>query len=488
MTSVSRKEGFRYGFSLFSYWLGLLVFSAALVVAGGWIVSQQVESGSVGVNEDGALAVLGGFVAFLGVLVFGSGQTGIVYKLVADGVEAGAVEALAGNGRPAELGGAAAKADTDRDTLEGDTDRADDGPAAPTATDERPQPAPRRPQATESQGPTDHDTVSAQTAERHEAQPPRAEPRRRPEPAPDDGPATDGATADPAARSPLDSDTAAETTDADDPEAPREADDGTGPTTDATDESDGPAATAPDKSAHDTGVEAEPDDPGQRGDAGRDGGVAGRDPNTDGVAGPDTDDEADAADDEPTEEADARPGRSFEDVASESEIAEELGFRGDGVPPERADSEAGEHQPRDAGASDPPATDDGGDAGEVADSDPLADGPDGGENAEADDPLGSPEDTESLGGEDEGEPFTEGDDGDPLTAGDEDPFTEAGDGNPLDDDGTDPLAGSNGTDPLAESDETDPLAESDETDPLAESGGSDRRVRRRGPAGRWTAR
>jgi hypothetical protein len=88
MTPVSRKEGFRYGFYVFAYWLVLLVFSVALVAAGGYIVEMQ-NLGDPGLNEDTALAVLGGFVALLGVLVFGSGQVGLVYKLVADGVSVG---------------------------------------------------------------------------------------------------------------------------------------------------------------------------------------------------------------------------------------------------------------------------------------------------------------------------------------------------------------------------------------------------------------
>jgi len=90
MTSVSRKDGFRYGFYVFAYWLVLLGFSAALVVAGGYIVEMQ-NLGDVGLNEDSALAVLGGFVTLLGVLVFGSGQVGLVYKVIADGVSVGSV-------------------------------------------------------------------------------------------------------------------------------------------------------------------------------------------------------------------------------------------------------------------------------------------------------------------------------------------------------------------------------------------------------------
>ena len=88
MTSVSRKEGFQYGFYIFAYWLVLLALSGALVATGGWMISEQ-PLGAVGTNREGVLVVLGAFVAFLGMLVFGSGQVGLVYKVVADGVGAG---------------------------------------------------------------------------------------------------------------------------------------------------------------------------------------------------------------------------------------------------------------------------------------------------------------------------------------------------------------------------------------------------------------
>ncbi|MEF8885724.1 MAG: hypothetical protein V5A44_11465, partial [Haloarculaceae archaeon] len=122
MASVSRKEGFRYGFYIFAYWLVLLVFSAALVAAGGWVVSEQV--GEIGVNREGGLAALGGFVAVLGVLVFGPGQTGLVYKVVADGVAAGAGSRDRGTSSPApEPAGATGEA-----TPEGRPAASDDSP------------------------------------------------------------------------------------------------------------------------------------------------------------------------------------------------------------------------------------------------------------------------------------------------------------------------------------------------------------------------
>ncbi len=98
MASVSRKEGFRYGFYMFAYWLALVAFGGTLVAAGGWVVSEQV--GAIGLDREGGLAVLGGFVAVVGALVLGSGHAGLVYKLVADGVAAGADSASGQRSEP----------------------------------------------------------------------------------------------------------------------------------------------------------------------------------------------------------------------------------------------------------------------------------------------------------------------------------------------------------------------------------------------------
>jgi len=99
MTSVSRKDGFRYGFYVFAYWLVLLAVGTALVAAGGILVTVRNEFSAV---PSEALVVLGGFVGFLGVVLFGAGQTGLVYKVIADGVTAGVRSGGAGNWHPAE--------------------------------------------------------------------------------------------------------------------------------------------------------------------------------------------------------------------------------------------------------------------------------------------------------------------------------------------------------------------------------------------------
>jgi len=85
--TVSRNDWFRYGFYVFAYWLVLLVVGGALVGGGGWVISEQVQN--FGANEDRALAAAGGLVALLGLLVYGGGQVGLAYKLVADGVATG---------------------------------------------------------------------------------------------------------------------------------------------------------------------------------------------------------------------------------------------------------------------------------------------------------------------------------------------------------------------------------------------------------------
>lgn len=126
MTSVSRKDGFRYGFYIFAYWLVLLVVSGVLVAGGAYLVDLQ-PLGAVGANREGALVVLGGFAAFLGVLVFGSGQVGLVYKVVADGVDAGsgtrARTPVASAASPATPGTAEATGDSGEPTAD-ETDRA----------------------------------------------------------------------------------------------------------------------------------------------------------------------------------------------------------------------------------------------------------------------------------------------------------------------------------------------------------------------------
>jgi hypothetical protein len=118
MSSVSRKEWFRYGFSVFSYWLLILVFSGALVAAGAWVVSEQL--GAIGTDREGGLAALGGFLAVVGVLVFGAGQAGLAYKLVADGVERGMPAGVSGTGSTSESGADERSLPTAVDATEGD--------------------------------------------------------------------------------------------------------------------------------------------------------------------------------------------------------------------------------------------------------------------------------------------------------------------------------------------------------------------------------
>jgi len=276
MTSVSRKEGFRYGFYVFAYWLVLLVFSAALVAAGGYIVEMQ-SLGDVGLNEDTALAVLGGFVALLGVLVFGSGQMGLTYKLVADGVSVGSG---AGN--------------RDASGSVTDSEGAQVGAETATAADETATGA--------SAGAASAGTTTAGPEASERVSRARQEDGPQPEPEPEPAGEPSRQPAEVGGGSPDQGDTAAES---DDP-APR------------------PRARSASETPDDGAASADrPEQPAGEGD--------GADPQTAGTrqTGP-----GDEGDEEPG------PGEreSPADVASESEIAEELGFEGND---EQAASSAG---------------------------------------------------------------------------------------------------------------------------------------------------
>ncbi|MFC7195641.1 hypothetical protein ACFQL4_15080 [Halosimplex aquaticum] len=192
MTSVPRREAFRYGFYLFSYWLVLVAVCGALVAGGGWLLSEQVKNGSVSGNEDGALAAAGGFAAVLGVLVFGAGQTGIAYKLVADGAMAGVTRAVP-TGPASEADGEAedaAQDDADGDTVAAGAADTDGDPIQPSGAEdsrpERPDPEPRTPrESTARTGPPPRndrrrrDRRPARTRRRQRDRPPTKRRRRR---------------------------------------------------------------------------------------------------------------------------------------------------------------------------------------------------------------------------------------------------------------------------------------------------------------------
>jgi len=441
MTSVSRKEGFRYGFYVFAYWLVLLVFSAALVAAGGYIVEMQ-NLGDVGLNEDTALAVLGGFVGLLGVLVFGSGQVGLAYKLVADGVSVGSG---AGN-----RGASGSVTDSEGTPVGTDT---------PTAADEAATAASAGAASagTTTAGPEASERVSrARQEDGSEPQPererePQPEREREPQPQPEPEPQPEREPAREPSRQPAEV-----------------------------------GGTSPDQE----GAAAESDDPAprprERGVQSRDGHESrdgGRDQPDEAVDGrprarkaSETPDDGRPNGDQPEQPAGDRDGTDEEpepgerespaDVASESEIAEELGFEesdgpgasGAGGPDERAteDVESAETViDPDAGQTDAPAGTEANNAG-AEDDEVTAEDDDAGDASALD--WGGSETTGNASGPDtEGADETNGADTSGTDATDpEDPTTGTGSL-------ADALAGDSGTDENGD----------DEADGTVDGSGSD---------------
>jgi hypothetical protein len=365
MASVSRKEGFRYGFYLFSYWLVLLIFSGALVVAGAALVEQQI--GGIGANREGALAVLGGFVSLLGVVVYGSGQVGIVYKLVADGVDRGGVTGDAANAAPS-----GSETETEGRSM------------GTTAEPEPDRPAETTEGTTGSAGPADRtESVDPESGrEPADAARPNGEPGTEPTGAPGTEAATDAG--DPTA---ADASSAGGATDGSEAGAPPDGDD------EAAGTPAGPDEDATTRDGSDAGGDARP-----AGESGT--GATGEGPAT-GPAGEDPggDSEGDDGDDD--------PGSSPVDVASESEIAEQLGFAdspgGDGRDAQGADDRPTE----DGSGGDPLAPDTGGD-----DPDSPDEADDGDGSGSLADALAATDDEREGGDEDENKDEDGASDGD----------------------------------------------------------------------------
>lgn len=84
MTAVDIREGVRYGFVLLGYFLVIFVVGGVLVEVGAELL----------LNFENLLAAVAGTVAILlGLLVLSAGLSGIAYKIIADGVEAGILSA-----------------------------------------------------------------------------------------------------------------------------------------------------------------------------------------------------------------------------------------------------------------------------------------------------------------------------------------------------------------------------------------------------------
>lgn len=86
MTSVGIREGIKYGFLLFGYFLGIFLGGGVLAAIG--VLLSGLSTGA-DVDSGGIIPMIGVFFIFVGGLVFCAGFFGISYKIVADGVERG---------------------------------------------------------------------------------------------------------------------------------------------------------------------------------------------------------------------------------------------------------------------------------------------------------------------------------------------------------------------------------------------------------------
>lgn len=78
MTNVDTIDGIVYGFRIIGYSIG--VFAVAGIIS---------AIGFALLDGGGAAGIIGGLIALVGVLAFFAGVIGVLYKLIADGVEKG---------------------------------------------------------------------------------------------------------------------------------------------------------------------------------------------------------------------------------------------------------------------------------------------------------------------------------------------------------------------------------------------------------------
>jgi len=83
MTAVGIRAGIKYGFLLLGYFVG--VFIVGGIVLG---IGVAIASG-----DGTAVTVVGGVLAIVGGVIVYAGLFGVLYKIIADGVETGIVSA-----------------------------------------------------------------------------------------------------------------------------------------------------------------------------------------------------------------------------------------------------------------------------------------------------------------------------------------------------------------------------------------------------------
>lgn len=87
MVAVNTVDGIKYGFQLMGYLLGVGIVAMFVIGIGSGMVGSA-QGGLYGETNFGQL-VLGAIITLVGVLTLYAGMMGLLYKVIADGVERG---------------------------------------------------------------------------------------------------------------------------------------------------------------------------------------------------------------------------------------------------------------------------------------------------------------------------------------------------------------------------------------------------------------
>ncbi|MFB6189936.1 MAG: hypothetical protein ABEI57_08630 [Halapricum sp.] len=87
MVAVNTVDGIKYGFRLLGYLIAVFLIGGAIAGVGGAMVEDS--------------PAVGGLIAIVGIVVIYAGFLGTMYKVIADGVEAGNIAAEQGGAPPA---------------------------------------------------------------------------------------------------------------------------------------------------------------------------------------------------------------------------------------------------------------------------------------------------------------------------------------------------------------------------------------------------
>ena len=88
MTAVNVVDGVKYGFVLLGYFIAVFIAGGVLFGIGLAVSAGGTEGNSVG------FVLVGGLLALIGGLVINAGLFGVLYKIVADGVQRGIETAI----------------------------------------------------------------------------------------------------------------------------------------------------------------------------------------------------------------------------------------------------------------------------------------------------------------------------------------------------------------------------------------------------------